>query len=176
MRKVALLLYYTLASSLPDLAFPGGGQWNRIRCHLLALILPRFGRHNEIDGGVYIGDGSDVTIGSHCQINHGVHLNNVQIGDYVMIAAQAMLIEQQHETRSVDVPMVFQGRVRRPPTVIEDDVWIGTRALIMPGVRVGRGAIVGAGAVVTHDVDPFTVVGGVPARLIRRRDGAPELT
>jgi maltose O-acetyltransferase len=87
-----------------------------------------------------------------------------------------MLIEQLHETRSVDVPMVLQGRVRRPPTVIEDDEWIGTRALIMPGVRVGRGAIVGAGAVVTRDVDPFTVVGGVPARLIRRRDGAPELS
>ncbi|MBI2761880.1 MAG: acyltransferase [Chloroflexi bacterium] len=176
MRKVALLLYYTLASSLPDLAFPGGRQWNRIRCRLLALILPRFGRQNEIDGGVYIGDGSDVIIGHRCQINHGVHLNNVRIGNYVMIAAEAMLIEQLHETKSIDVPMVLQGRVQRPPTVIEDDVWIGTRVLIMPGVRVGRGAIVGAGAVVTRDVDPCTVVGGVPARLIHGRDGASELS
>ncbi|MDQ7799461.1 MAG: DapH/DapD/GlmU-related protein [Candidatus Edwardsbacteria bacterium] len=65
--------------------------------------------------------------------------------------------------------MLEQGIRFYPQTVIEDDVWIGAQAIILPGVRIGRGAIVAAGAVVTKDVEPYAIVGGNPARLIKRR-------
>jgi maltose O-acetyltransferase len=170
MKTSALFLYYTVGVALPDLAFPGGRTFNAMRCSLLKAILPKFGRGNEIDGGVYIGDGSDVFIGDRCQINHGCRLGNVVIGSYVMIGPEVVVLAQLHETRSIRIPMVYQGRVAKPPTTIEDDVWIGTRAIVMPGLRIGRGAIIGAGAVVTRDVPPYVVVAGVPARVIRHRD------
>jgi acetyltransferase-like isoleucine patch superfamily enzyme len=66
-------------------------------------------------------------------------------------------------------PIYFSGRPPLPETVIEDDVWIGHRAILKAGVRIGRGAIVGAGAVVTKDVSPYWIVGGVPAQKIGER-------
>ena len=53
--------------------------------------------------------------------------------------------------------------------IVEDDVWIGRSAIIMPGVKIGKGSIVGAGSVVTKDIEPFSVVGGVPSKLIKKR-------
>lgn len=168
-RAAALALYYLLASHLPDLAFPGGRAFNWVRCRLLALILPTCGDGNEIDGQVYIGDGSDVEVGSRCQINRGCRLNRVTIGDNVMIGPDVIVLGKLHRTDRLDVPMVQQGDYTKAPTILRPDVWIGARAIIMPGVVVGAGSIVGAGAVVTRDVPPQTVVGGVPARQISQR-------
>ena len=169
-RLVALTFYYAVASHLPDLAFPGGSVFNALRCAALRRILPQFGSRNEIDGQVYVGDGTDVAIGSRCQINRGCRLNRVTLGDCVMLAPDVIVIGQLHESGRTDIPMVEQGQYTKAPTVIEDDVWVGARAVVMPGVRIGTGAIVGAGAVVTRDVDPFTVVVGVPARATRVRE------
>ena len=65
--------------------------------------------------------------------------------------------------------MRYQGGKEVAPVVIGDDVWIGSRVIILPGVKIGNGSVIGAGAVVTKDVEPYSVVGGVPAKLIRRR-------
>jgi maltose O-acetyltransferase len=168
-RSCALFLYYAFASHLPDLAFPGGRVFNGFRCGCLRRILPSFGEQNEIDANVYIGDGADVSIGSRCQINRGTRLDRVSIGDCVMLGPDVVVIGQLHHATQTDVPMVDQGKYTKDPTVIENDVWIGTRAILMPGVRIGTGSIVGAGAVVTHDVPSGTVVAGVPARVVRNR-------
>src|SRR5437899_2556742 len=103
-RALCLFLYYTFAAFLPDLAFPGGRQFNKIRCALLQRILPSFGDLNEIDSHIYVGDGTDVTIGNHCQINTGVRLTRVQIGDSVMLAPDVYVVGQMHETASMSVP------------------------------------------------------------------------
>lgn len=65
--------------------------------------------------------------------------------------------------------MQEQGYTKPRPVVIDDDVWIGSRVTILPGVHIGKGSIIGAAAVVTHDVEPYTIVGGNPAKLIKKR-------
>lgn len=169
MKQIFLFLYYIIGSKLPDLAFPGGRVYNAVRCFLLRYILRKFGQHNEIYGSVYIGDGSDLEIGHKCQINGGCRLVNVIIGNYVMIAPDVVFLFQSHRMDSVEKPMIDQGEIKFPKSIVEDDVWICQRAIIMPGVRIGKGSVIGAAAVVTKDVPPYAIVAGVPARVIKWR-------
>lgn len=172
MKKLVLLLYYGFAQALPDFFVPGGRFFNALRCRLLKSILAACGTGNTVDARVYVGDGGDVALGSRCQINRGARLANVKIGDCAMIAPEVVFIAKLHQTELLDVPMVDQGEVEFRQAIVEDDVWIGQRAIIMPGIKIGHGSIVGAGAVVTRDVPPYAVVGGVPARVIKMRTDA----
>ena len=88
-----------------------------------------------------------------------------------MIASSVAIIGGDHRLDIVGVPIRFTGRDRKEKllTIIEDDVWVGHGTIIMAGVKIGRGVIVAAGSVVTKDVLPYTIVGGVPTKLIRYR-------
>jgi maltose O-acetyltransferase len=87
-----------------------------------------------------------------------------------MIGTHAAISSLTHDYES---DVMFETLVRKP-VVIEDDVWIGSNAVVMPGVRLGCGSVVGAGAVVTQDVPPFAIVVGVPARIIKyRKENTP---
>lgn len=88
-----------------------------------------------------------------------------------MIAAHSCITSVGHRRDLLHVPMMAQG-IEVEPVTVEDDVWIGMNCTILPGVTIGRGAIVAAGAVVRSDVAPYTIVGGVPAREIGRRSPA----
>lgn len=121
-----------------------------------------------------------VTIGNSVYVGKDVHIEcNADIGDYVMIANRVALVgRHDHDFRAVGVPVRFSPWVgsTNPPSpfrdekvVIEADVWLGFGAVVLSGVRVGRGAIVAAGAVVTKSVEPYAIVGGNPARQIGRR-------
>ena len=90
-----------------------------------------------------------------------------------MIAPGAVLSSMQHPFADTSRPMYEQPRVYGK-IAIEDDVYIGSNAVVTPGVRIGRGAVIGAGAVVTHDVPAYAIALGVPARLVasRLRGGA----
>ena len=94
--------------------------------------------------------------------------DRIDIGADVLIGDSVTIRDTGHIFADVDAPIISQGIDVRP-VVIEDDVWIGHGATVLKGVRIGRGAVVAAGAVVTRNVEPYTVVGGVPARLIGRR-------
>lgn len=98
----------------------------------------------------------------------------VRIGRYSMLAANVAIVGDDHEWDVVGVPSQFTGRPRQQVTSIGRDVWVGRGALICRGVTIGDGAVVGAHAVVTHDVEPYTVVVGVPARPLRVRFPEPE--
>jgi len=99
--------------------------------------------------------GSQVDVGEYTVLRAA---GGLTIGDRVLIAAYAVLTTQSHP-----VPLPRWGVTVTAPIVIEDDVWIGAGAIVLPGVTIGHGAIVAAGAVVTQTVEAFTVVGGVPA-------------
>jgi maltose O-acetyltransferase len=107
-----------------------------------------------------------VQIGADTIINRGVLLDGrwqITIGDHVSVSEGAMLITLDHNPDSPS--FAEQGG----PVVVGDYAFIGTRAIIMPAVTIGEGAVVAAGAVVTNDVPPYHIVGGVPARFIRER-------
>ncbi len=107
-----------------------------------------------------------VQIGEYCNIGNNAFLDGrcgLTIGDRVATGSEIMIYTLQHDLESPS--FAVQGG----PVVIEDYVYIGPRAIILPNVRIGRGAVVAAGAVVTQNVPQYAVVGGVPARFIRER-------
>ena len=99
----------------------------------------------------------------------------IEIGDNVIMGPRINLLAENHGFDRTDVPIKEQG-VRRSFIKIEDDCWIGLNAVILQGVTLGHGCIVGAGAVVTKSVPPWSIAVGVPARVVGRRPGAPEPT
>lgn len=90
-----------------------------------------------------------------------------------MMGPDVMIISRSHGFDRTDVPMYRQVEADPKPVVIEDDVWIGARAILLPGVTIGEGTIVGAGSVVTKSVLPYSIVAGNPARIVRSRVGRP---
>jgi acetyltransferase-like isoleucine patch superfamily enzyme len=113
-------------------------------------------------------------IGDDCSLNPGVVMaGRVAVGNGVRIASHSALFGFNHVFDRLDVPIWMQG-LTEDGIVVEDDVWIGTHVVICDGVTVGAHSVIAAGAVVTRDVPPFSVVGGVPARMLRdRRDRKP---
>jgi len=93
----------------------------------------------------------------------------VSIGAYTTLAHEVSIQGGDHRYDIPGTPIYFSPRPPMPQTVIEDDVWIGHRAIIKAGVHIGRGAVIGAGAVVTRDVPAYWIVGGVPATKIGER-------
>jgi acetyltransferase-like isoleucine patch superfamily enzyme len=130
------------------------GHDTKIRCH---------------EGEVRIGD--KTVMGQECTISAYQH---VSIGEQCILADRVMLIDFDHNVAEVERPIRVQGIYKRDVRV-GNNVWIGFAAQILRGVTIGDNAIIGAGAVVTRDVPPNAVVGGVPARLIRMREAPATL-
>ncbi|WP_229206792.1 acyltransferase [Dyadobacter crusticola] len=104
--------------------------------------------------------GTNSVVNARCRIDpRGV----ISIGNNVSVSSDVTILTADHDMET----MSLEGRTRS--VVIEDYVWIGTRAMIMPGVHIGKGAIIGAGSVVTKNVMPHDVVAGVPAKVIKKR-------
>jgi maltose O-acetyltransferase len=165
---ISTLLYYSIGVRLPQTFWPAGIIFSVLRIYLLRGMGCKIGKMCEIESHVDVGLRPSSVVGDYCQINKRVILRNAQIGDFVMIASGAALLDRQHIFSRHDIPMMKQGKIRKK-VVIEDDVWIGQNTIIMPGIKIGKGAIVGAGAVVTKDVPPYAIVGGVPAKIIKFR-------
>ncbi|WP_241967227.1 acyltransferase [Pseudokineococcus lusitanus] len=123
-----------------------------------------------MEQGAWFGSGSAVTIGSRSGVGKDALLmGEVVIGDDVMMGPRVVVLATNHVSDDVSRPMREQGLTRPRPVVIEDDVWIGANAVLLPGRRIGQGSIVAAGCVVTKDVEPYSVVGGNPGRVLGSR-------
>ncbi|QJP07256.1 acyltransferase [Pseudomonas multiresinivorans] len=108
-----------------------------------------------------------VSIGDNCVINREIYIDGrtgVEIGNNVNVSFQACLLSLHHDHNSPGFAAIGA------PVIIKDHAWIGARAILLPGVTVGEGAVVAAGAVVTRPVPDYTVVGGVPAKIIGERN------
>lgn len=114
---------------------------------------------------------SDLTMGKYGFIGYGAWIcPNVCLGNYVMIAPEVAILGGDHNFQLVANPVIFSGRPPIiPSTTIEHDVWIGYRVTIIAGVKIGRGAVIASGSVVTKDVEPYAVVAGVPAKKVSER-------
>lgn len=112
-----------------------------------------------------------ITMGSHCTVNSYAILygqGGLQIGNDVRIAPQVMIMPTNHIYDDPHVAIWKQG-LRGTGIKIEDDVWLGAGAIVLDGVTIGKGSVIGAGAVVTKNVPPYSVVVGVPARVVKKR-------
>lgn len=140
----------------------------RIRWAYWHSRLPALGSDTHIAPHVVIKNSHKVSIGSRCSINEFVHVwggGGVVIGNVVLVASHVVITSQTHDTEA----QLFALTMIDKPIVIEDNVWIGAGAVILPGVLLGKGCIVGAGAVVTRSVESDWIVTGNPARPLRKR-------
>lgn len=163
------MLYYLIASKLPNYSFPGGKLYNWFRVYCLNKITI-IGEGCRIMRKVYIGNGKDVVIGKSCRINENVRLDNVLIGNHVMIARDTVFLGKTHGSDDINIPMEQQGNKEMKQTIVEDDVWVGLRVIVMPSLVLKKGCIIGAGAVLTKNTNENGVYGGIPARLIKTRE------
>lgn len=169
------VLYYGLATRLPRSYGVGGPLAARLRRALVTPLLARAGEDVNIEAGAVFGSGAQIVLGARSGLGVDADIHGpVTIGDDVMMGPRCTILTRNHRIDDVTVPMNQQGFGDYHPVVIEDDVWIGANVTIMPGVRVGTGSVLAAGAVVAHDVPPFSIVGGVPAKVLRdRREALP---
>ena len=176
MKKIAKALSYFMFKTFGNL-FPessaklgrlkiGGGH---ARAFLAKGYISHCGKNVNIDK--YATFSSHLSIGDNSGIGkHSFLQGEVIIGSNVMMGAECLIYTQNHEFSSKEIPMYYQGYKLPEKVVISDDVWIGGRVIILPGVTVGKGAIIGAGAVVTKDVPDYAVVGGNPAKILKFRE------
>ena len=113
-----------------------------------------------------------VKIGKYTQINPFTVIyggSGVEIGENVMIAPHCMIASGNHDYKQTQHPMRFAGTLSKGPIIIEDNVWIGANVTIADGVKIGKEAVIGSNSLVNRDVEPWSIVGGVPAKKIGNR-------
>lgn len=110
-----------------------------------------------------------VEIGNNSGIGQNARLGAVVIGSDVMMGPDVVILSKNHVFTNPLQPMRMQGATDDDPPIIGDDVWLGARVIILPGIRIGKGAIVAAGAVVTKNVPEYGIVAGNPARVVGNR-------
>lgn len=171
LRGAAYVAYYAVGTHLPRSYAPGGGVGARLRAAAGHRLLEHAGEDINIEHGATFGSGKGIRLGARSGLGIDAEIMGpVAIGDDVMMGPRCLIVSANHRFDDLTVPMNRQGwRDDDYPVVIEDDVWIGANVTITAGVRVGHGSILAAGSVVTRDVPPFSIVGGVPARVIRSR-------
>lgn len=130
------------------------------------------GTITTIDTHAYFGNGCEVEIGDESGIGAYNHLpNNIKIGKYVMMGPDVYIVGngENHRFDNTDTPMCRQGKTVPITTIIDDDCWIGARVVMTAGRHVRKGSIVAAGAVLTKDFEEYSIVGGNPAKLLKKR-------
>lgn len=134
----------------------------------LYYCVPKLGRNSYIQRGCTVA--RDFSTGVNCFIAPRCRITTqVEFGNYVMVASEVIFTGSDHNMNIEGIPMIYAGRPKMKPTIVGNDVWIGTRAVILAGVSIGSGAVIAAGAVVTKDVPEFSIVAGVPARPVKER-------
>ena len=163
--KICFLLYKICASWLPISQRSKFAK--KMRYHF-AKRVAHLGKNINIERNAYFTPELEVNDNSGIGINAEIY-GPVSIGRDVLMGPDVVIYTSGHKFDRVDIPIGKQGPSSVEPVSIGNDCWIGRRVMIMPGVHIGDGCVIGAGAVVTKDVPSYSVVGGVPAKVIKRR-------
>lgn len=143
--------------------------------HTIGMRQAIIGKGSKVHASVILRQAYNIEIGENCLINHNNVLQagkvdgKIKIGNYVHTGANVMIIAFNHAFDSCDIPTIQQDYYDAD-IVIHDDVWVGGGSVILAGVTIGKGAIIAAGAVVNKDVPPYSIVGGVPAKVLKYRN------
>lgn len=165
--KFYYVLYAIIAKRLPYSR--RGKIFKKIRAFFAKKIMYKVGRNVNIETGalfnpkVEIGDNS--SIGVNCEL-----VGKVIIGKNVMMGPEVVFYSINHEFKDKTKTIIEQGYQEERPVIVEDDVWIGRRAIVLPGVTIKKGTVVGAGAVVTKTFPEYSVIAGNPAKVISNRN------
>lgn len=144
----------------------------RIKSQVLRIRGAKIGKNLFLDRGILINNPKNIFIGDDVVIAKDVVITtggDVHIGNRVLIGYGSKILSANHKIPDdITKPIRFSGHDFKK-VVLEDDVWICSNVVILPGIKVGKGSVVAAGAVVTKDVDEYSIVGGIPACLIKKR-------
>lgn len=164
--------YTLLAKPLPcSYSRWGGSFFKACRRFTAGKLLAHCGQRVNIEHGATFGRGNTIWLGDDSDLGIDCDLRGeVHIGNCTIMGPEVVIWTVNHRFDRIDIPVLQQGNMPTEPVWIGDDVWIGTRAIILPGVRIGDHAIIGAGAVVAKDVPAWAIVAGNPARVIRFRN------
>ncbi len=144
------------------------GYW--LRRIIVKQIFKSCGSNVIVKRNAYFGTGRGLQIGNNSQLGQDcVVPSDLTMGDNVIMGPEVVIWGISHDFSSVDKPIREQPTTENRAPIIGDDVWIGSRVIIMPGLRIGSHSVIGAASVVTHDVPEWAVAAGVPARIIRMR-------
>lgn len=158
-KKIALFLYKVIGRKLP---LSRNKFCKKIRYILVKNIIKYCGKEVNIDRGAKFSN--DIEIGDFSGLGENSKIEaGVKIGKNVMMGPECYIYTRNHKFDNKAIPMIQQGFSDIKPVIIEDDVWIGSRVTILPGVKIGKGTVIGAGAVVTKDTPAYSVCCGNPA-------------
>lgn len=172
-QAIAILLFYGFVNYLPSNTTVVVGKLCKwLRVAVLRLCNKDIAQSANIGRGVYIGKIVNLKLGHRSSLGRRFRMHNVnlEIGADVMMADEVLVMGGGHRFDNPAVPMIEQGDIGKTNLRICDDVWIGARVIILAkDITIGKGAIIGAGSVVTKDIPPYAIVGGNPARIIKMR-------
>ena len=170
---IGKIIYALIAKHLPVSYSPIKIGQKQFRALCARLILTKCGKGVNVEKGAIFS--SKVELGNYSGIGIDACIDGkCIIGDNVMMGPHCIIYTRNHKFDDVSVPMCEQGMQPEKPVYIGDDVWIGGRVTILPGVHIGSHSIIGAGAVVTRDVPDFAIVAGNPATVKKYRKAPTE--
>lgn len=168
MKIIFLIIYYLLAKHLPSTSMPLGKISNFFRTLLCRFIFKKIKKNSVIKRGVYFGNGKNIIIGENSQLGENCRLpNNIVIGDNVMMGLESLFLGVKHKISDKKIPFINQGYENVDPIIIKDNVWIGARVVVLPGIKIEKNCIIAAGSILTKSTIPNSVYAGVPAIKIR---------
>jgi acetyltransferase-like isoleucine patch superfamily enzyme len=156
----AALIYYIYNEIISHVPLYCARNW-----YLRRILRIGVGEKTAIHMGCFI-SGNNIRIGSNSVVNRNTYLDgrtSLTIGDNVSISPHVYIISLDHDPQSPSFAAIGK------PVVIDDYVWIGARAILLPGVHLGKGCIVGAGAVVSRDIPAYSIAVGIPAKVVGQR-------
>ena len=167
-KKIFWVIYDLFAKKMPPSHSYISLGSKRIRYFLVKHFVDKCGKNVNIEKNANIS--TKICIGNNSDIGTNAKISPyVYIGDNVMMGPDVNIYTRNHKFSDINIPMIEQGYEDYKEVIIGNDVWIGSRVTILPGVKIGDGVVIGASSVVTKDIPAYCVVGGNPARVLKNR-------